>query len=79
MLSLLMLCVELLKVIRARRHFSTDGCWGAYLVLGGIWILFRVKVFGEFPTSKPIAKVDSLGGEESAWNGNVLVLFGEEG
>lgn len=41
--------------------------------------MFRVKVFGEFPTSKSIAKVDSLGGEELAWSGNVLVLFGEEG
>jgi hypothetical protein len=36
LLSLLLLCVELLKMIRARRHCSTDGCWGAYLVLGGI-------------------------------------------
>jgi hypothetical protein len=51
----------------------------AYLVLGGIWILFRVKVFGAFTASKSTAKVGSLGGEELAWYGNVLAFLSEEG
>jgi hypothetical protein len=38
----------------------------------------RVKVLGAFPVSESIAKEGSLGGEELAWYGNVLVIFGDE-
>ena len=50
---------------------------GAYLVLGGIWILFRVNVFGAFPPSKSMAKASFLGGEELAWYGNVVSFLGD--
>lgn len=51
----------------------------AELVLGGIWILFLVKVFGNFPVSKSTATVGSFGGEELAWYGSVVAFFGDDG
>jgi hypothetical protein len=41
--------------------------------------LFRVNVLGALPVSESMAKEGSLGGEEQAWYGNVLAVFGDDG
>lgn len=72
----LLLCAELLQGIRDGRHYNVQ--WAAYLVLGGICILFRVNVSEVFPVPKSIANVGSFCGEELAWYGNVLAFFGDD-
>lgn len=78
-LLLLLPCAELLRKVRDWYNCNAMLFGPAYLVLGGIWILFLVKVFGNFPVSKSTATVGSFGGEELAWYGSVVAFFGDDG